>query len=310
MTDMSSTSLNQITVLIQGHFNDDTASMIKHLRTQAPTTPIVLSCWESSRDLVSQSCLQNVTIVFSDDPGSPSIQGFKVDNIRRQIVSTQAGLAQTRTPWVVKIRSDMSIDMNKLLELTSLCAPVPCHMSALFGHKIVATSLTTLDEARSGLYFHVCDWVYLGRTEDVAAIFSAPLPEGEYFVHSQYVKPVPEICSRYRSESYLISHLVGQKLGIDYPFSGHHDQKLANLSHQVIKANFAIVNYWNLGLRSSKHHRLYLWMRSDIHAEIACGALLSEVGLLRASIAVGRELTSRIASAFVQQVIAYRDWLR
>lgn len=310
MTDMSSISLDQITVLIQGSFNDGTVRTIERLRVQSPVTPVVLSCWEYNRDLVSQTCPEGVTIVFSDDPGSPSIPSFKIDNIRRQIVSTRAGLAHTRTPWVVKIRSDTSIDLHQLAELTSLCTPVPAHTSALFSQKIVATSLTTLDEVRSGFYFHVCDWVYLGRTEDVAAVFSAPLPEGELLTYFQYANPAPEYCSRYRSESYLIYHLVRDKLGIDYPYSGHQDLKLANLSHQVIKANFAIVNYWNLGLRSSKHHRLYLWMRPDIHAEIACGAFLSEVGLLRAAVAVGRELISRIASAFVQQLIAYRDRVR
>ncbi|TXI21825.1 MAG: hypothetical protein E6Q67_07095 [Roseateles sp.] len=307
---MSPVPLDHVTVLLQGNYNDETARIIGRLRALTPTLSIVLSCWESNRAAVAASGQAGITAVFSEDPGAPAIPGFKGDNIRRQIVSTRAGLEQVRTPWVVKIRSDIAIDPARLPELTSLCTAIPAGAPALFGHKVVATSLTTLDARRADLYFHVCDWVYLGRVEDVRAIFSAPLPDGEFFTHFQGASPAPEICSRYRSETYLIYHLVHDKLGVSYPFSGHRDPELARLSHAVLKTNFAIVNPWNLGLRSSKHRKLYLWLRPDRHTELTCGSYLARVGGARAALAAGRDLASRAASATAPALISLRNRVR
>lgn len=307
MKQKSAFAVDRITVLIQGNFSDQTVQVIKRIRAQAPQAPIVVSCWESNRDLVSRECFDYVTTIFSSDPGAHSIPGFKVDNIRRQIISTRAGLAQVHTPWVVKIRSDVMIDFLKISELTMLCVPVQDPAVALFKHKVVATSLTTLKGTRSGFYFHVCDWIYLGRTEDIAAIFSAPVPEGDFFTYFQHANPAPEICSRYRSESYLVYHLVRNKLGINYHFSGYLDTTLAALSLKVLKTNFAIVNYWNLGLRCSKHKKLYLFLRPDCYAELTCGAFISSVGPLRAAVSISREIGCRLASALVQQLVKWRD---
>jgi len=301
---MNPVSHDHITVLLQGNYNDETARIIEQLKAVAPKMPIVLSCWESNRATVTATCPAGITKVFSEDPGTPSIPGFKGDNIRRQIVSTRAGLAQVCTPWVVKIRSDIAIDPTRLEELTALCTAIPADLPALFGHKVVATSLTTLDARRSDLYFHVCDWVYLGRVEDIRAIFSAPLPEGDFFTHFQSASPAPEICSRYRSETYLVYHLVRDKLGVDYPFSGHRDPQLARLSHTVLKDNFAIVNPWNLGLRSSRHRKLYLWLRPDRHTELTCGSYLARISAARAALATVRDLSSRAASAATPSLIS------
>lgn len=303
-------ALAEITIVLQGNFSAETARTIAYLQVLAPKTPIVLSCWESNRAEVAQTHLPGVTTVFSQDPGAPLIEGFKVDNIRRQIVSSRRGIEKVRTAWVVKIRSDISIDPRLIHELTSLCARLPDDSTSLFSHKVVATSLTTLDSVRSGFYFHVCDWLYLGRTDDVRAIFSAPLPDGDFFTYFRHTQPAPEICSKYRSESYLIYHLVQSKLGIEYPYSGYLDPKLAATSKQILKANFVIVNPWNLGLTSSKHRKLYLWMRSDRYSELNCGGLFELIGPVRSTVAIGRDLATRCISSLAAAVIMLRNLVR
>lgn len=303
-------ALDQITILLQGNFNSETASTISRLQALAPTAPIVLSCWESNRAEVVKTHLPGVTTVFSEDPGAPHIPGFKGDNIRRQIVSSRCGIEKVRTPWVVKIRSDVSIDPRLLQELTSLCTRLPDDPASLFSHKVVASSLTTLDGVRSGLYFHVCDWLYLGRTDDVRAIFSAPLPDGDFFTYFRHTQPAPEICSRYRSESYLLYHLVRAKLGIEYLYSGYLDPELAAISEQILKVNFVIVNPWNLGLTSSKHQKLYLWMRPGCYSELNCGGLFELIGPVRSAVAIGRDLVTRCISVLAAAVIKLRNRVR
>lgn len=302
--------VDQITVLLQGNYNDETVRIIERLKALEPTLQIVLSCWETNRATVNAACLTGITTVFSEDPGAPAIPGFKGDNIRRQLVSTRAGLEQVRTPWVVKIRSDIYIDPRRLPALISLCTPIPTGYPALFANKVVATSLTTLDARYTGLYFHVCDWFYLGRVEDVRTIFSAQLPEDDFFFHFQGAKPAPEICSRLRSETYLIYHLVRDKLGGYYPFSGYRDSQLAILSHAVLKTNFAIINPWNLGLRSSKHRKLYLWLRPGRYTELTCGSYFAQVSGARAGLAMGSDLVSRAASAVAPALISLRNRVR
>jgi hypothetical protein len=303
-------ALDQITIVLQGNFNPETARILSHLQALAPTAPIVLSCWESNRDEVAQAHLSGVSTVFSQDPGAPFIEGFKSDNIRRQIVSSRFGIEKVRTPWVIKIRSDISIDPRLIQQLISLCTQLPDSPESLFDYKVIATSLTTLDGVRSGLYFHVCDWLYLGRTKDVEAIFSAPLPDGDFFTYFRHTQPAPEICSRYRSESYLVYHLVRAKLGIDYPHSGYLDPKLAATSEQIIKANFVIVNPWNLGLTSSKHRKLYLWMRPGCYSELNCGGLFEMIGPLRSALAIGRDIATRCISSLAAVVIMVRNRVR
>ncbi|WP_019429415.1 WavE lipopolysaccharide synthesis family protein [Limnohabitans sp. Rim47] len=307
---MPQVGLDQITIVLQGNFNAETARIVAHLQALAPTAPIVLSCWESNRAEVAQTHLPGVTTIFSQDPGAPFIEGFKGDNIRRQIVSSRCGIEKVRTPWVVKIRSDVSIDPRLLQELTSLCTRLPDDPASLFSHKVVATSLTTLDGVRSGLYFHVCDWLYLGRTDDVRAIFSAPLPDGDFFTYFRHTQPAPEICSRYRSESYLLYHLVRAKLGIEYLYSGYLDPELAAISEQILKVNFVIVNPWNLGLTSSKHRKLYLWMRPGCYSELNCGGLFELIGPVRSAVAIGRDLATRCISVLAAAVIKLRNRVR
>jgi hypothetical protein len=300
-------TFNCITILLQGNYTADTAISIRRLRALAPDLRIVLSCWESNRADVIAAVYPDIVTVFTEDPGAPAISGFKVDNIRRQIVSSRVGLESVETPWVVKIRSDISLDPYCIKEVLDLCVPLRSEKLTLFSHKVVATSLTTLDSRRSDLYFHVCDWVYIGAIDDVRAIFSVALPEDDFFAFFQSAKPTPEICSRYRSETYLIFHLVHKKLGTSYPFSGYRDDTLVGLSHDVMKTNFVIVNPWNLGLHSSKYKNLFLWLRPDRYSEVTCGGFLLKIGLRRAVVAIVLDFASRSASVITAALkSAYR----
>lgn len=302
--------LDQITVVLQGNYSSETAQIIAFLHKIAPEMPIILSCWESNRSDVNIPEHQGVQTVFSTDPGSPVVPGFKVDNIRRQLVSTRAGLDRVRTPWVIKIRSDIAINPHRIPELVSLCKPTGVGPFVLIENKIVVTSLTTLDARHSDFYFHICDWVYLGRVNDVRSIFSASLPEDDFFTHFKGAAPAPQICSRYRSESYLIYHLVHKKLGANYPYSGFRSKQLSDLSHNVFKVNFVVVNSWNLGVRSSKYRRLYLWLRPDRYTAISCGSYLAKLNSGRAILEISLELVCRLASLAALPLFWLRGWIQ
>jgi hypothetical protein len=303
------TSSPDFTILLQGQFTAETAKIVRQLRQADRLTPIVVSCWESDRAAVPQDVANLVSeLVFSEDPGSPRIEGFKVDNIRRQLVSTSAGLARVKSAFVLKLRSDLMVDVKRVRNALALCTPVEPDAPAMFGHKVVVTSLTTLDARRSGYYFHVCDWLYLGRTNDLRVLFAAELPSGVFFEYFRHSLPRPEICSQYRSEAYMVYQLA-RRLGLcgEYRFSGECSDQLADRSQELIRANFTVVNPWNLGLSSSKHRKLYLWMHPNRHTERTCGARVLSLGRRAALAELLRESASRAASRLALEIIRLRD---
>ncbi|RYZ96325.1 MAG: hypothetical protein EOO68_17020, partial [Moraxellaceae bacterium] len=108
----------EISVVIQGPIFTQTSSrapqgitrqILKALRQNLPQATLILSTWQDQP--VAQ--LDADLILQLDDPGTTHFyrQGAKADNLynngNRLIYSTQQALAQVKTPYVLKIRSDL-----------------------------------------------------------------------------------------------------------------------------------------------------------------------------------------------------------
>src|ERR1700754_2473682 len=91
-----------LTLVLQGQFTADTAAIVLGVRQRFPELRVIVSCWESDRATIPPEILGGPTrILHSADPGSPRIAGFKLDNIRRQLASTRAGLASVETEYAL-----------------------------------------------------------------------------------------------------------------------------------------------------------------------------------------------------------------
>jgi len=275
--------MNNLTIVFQGRYSPGILAFSRRVREQFPGTPIVVSCWAADQAALPAELSDYAQVVLSEDPGAIQVPKHKLDNLVRQLVSTQAGLAQVQTEYVLKLRSDMSVSMKKIFELKRLCTLVAASGARMFERKVLVTSLTTLDPVRSGHYFHVCDWLYLGLTSDVRQLFdSAALPDASHFryfeSHDEF-----ELASRYRPEAYIAYSLVKHRnICTDYEFSGQASADIQAISTEVIRENFVVMNTWSIGLRSDKHKNLPLWLAPDRYTEANCGTYIRSLPFMEA----------------------------
>src|SRR5205085_7688012 len=108
------------------------------------------------------------------DPGPlpPTVNSATAgsNNVNRQLVSTQAGLAALRTPYALKLRSDARLGARAIVDLwddVRAQDPRPSRLAA-------AACYTRHPHGPNGYLFHVSDWVAFGETATLRAYWSAP----------------------------------------------------------------------------------------------------------------------------------------
>lgn len=146
------------------------------LRQHLPGAKIILSTWPNQQ----LSGLDYDELVISDDPG-PNIRNFHSDgraqhyNNNRQIVSTLAGLKQVKTPYAIKLRSDNYLTGSRFVELQQHY-PKRCGSYRLFHERVVVSNVFTRKYAKGfRVSYHLSDFFYFGRTQDLLAIWDLDL---------------------------------------------------------------------------------------------------------------------------------------
>ncbi|SMY36988.1 WavE lipopolysaccharide synthesis [Photobacterium malacitanum] len=178
-------STKDITVVVQGPvqtFNAReqefgiTRKCLDSVRYFLPGAKIILSTWHN-QDLTD---LDYDQLVLCDDPGS-NVRAYNVDgtpqtfNNNRQIVSTLSGLEQVTTPYAMKLRSDNYLISDAFLHLQQ-DFPKRCEQDRFFHEKVVVINTFTRRYAKGvPVVFHMSDFFYFGRTDDVIACWNIPL---------------------------------------------------------------------------------------------------------------------------------------
>lgn len=178
---------SDITVVVQGPvqtFSDRpqepniTHKCLASIRQHLPGAHILLSTWPD-QDLTG---LDYDTLVVSEDPGSNSRnytlkgQAQKYNN-NRQIVSSCEGLKRVTTRYAMKLRSDNFLTGNGFVALQKQY-PKRSDQYRFFQEHVVVCDVFTRRYAKGyPVAFHVSDFFYFGRTEDVLALWDFPLFE-------------------------------------------------------------------------------------------------------------------------------------
>lgn len=248
-----------ITFLYQGKFEKNTNCSIRLTRKYFPESKIVLSCWEGDEDLIEEKV---DILVLNTDPGCEFIDGFKVDNLNRQIISTANGLDMVTTKYVCKLRTDSYLASDKIKILYDKYSS-NAYSSKKFTSEILVTNLTTLDPRKTSHKFHVCDWIFLGRTVDVKKIFSLSIkPPSHFSWYADKSNVQDNICSQFRTESVLFMHLYDHER-LETDNEEKHELDSVNMTLDLFFNDLIIVNHWMIGLKSWKHKKLYLWYSKD-----------------------------------------------
>lgn len=246
-----------------------TWQVLKALRQHLPQATLILSTWKDQRveDLDADIILQ------LDDPGTtnfykPNAQAENLyNNGNRLIYSTQAGLAQVKTPYTLKIRSDLllfhplfssyfdqfpQVDTAwQVLQRRIIGFPV----YSLKYETAVDTKLTEKIQPRP---FHVSDWAYFGLTTDLQQLFDCPLMDEPATSRWFETRPKPandlwpDRLWRYSPEQYIVSNLAQRTLGITLEHASQDDAEILQASERFIANNFMILNQQQWGLWSLK----------------------------------------------------------
>ena len=187
-----------ISVIVQGAINkEETPKCLKSVRKFLPNAEIILSTWEGS-DVSALDGLYDI-LLLNKDPGAAyyykNENGSKLNNLNRQLFSTQEGLKKASRTYAMKIRSDIILNSDAFLKYFD-CYPKRDEKYSLFKHKILTSSICSrfvyndyvignrIPEIK--MAFHISDWWLLGLKEDIDLYFSAPLVKEPNF--SDYYK--------------------------------------------------------------------------------------------------------------------------
>jgi WavE lipopolysaccharide synthesis len=244
---------SNLTFVVQGPIYTEaggTAKVLSSIRFWYPQARLVLSTFSST----PKKLLINLDVddlVLSEDPGDMTPQGAKPLNINRQIVSTRAGLVRVTTPYAVKTRTDLILTGRQLIETY---AP----------HKergpVLVTNFTTRDpDLAVRIPYWICDFLYMGRTEDLRFVFDAPLYGPSDFSYAcapnQFSRYCSDVVSIFPPEVYLGLRLLRLfRPDVHQPVNLHETELMSRrVFWDLLIDHLLLVDLAGGGLRSIKY---------------------------------------------------------
>lgn len=252
-----------ITLVFQGVFRpwvtreyENFARNIALTRRALPGTRIVLSSWEG---VELPPGLEPDSVVESPDPGGLAplkLDDTKANNVNRQLLTTQAGLAAVRTPYAAKLRTDCFLEHAGFLDWY-------LEQRAVDGgrERLLASSFFTLDPALfERLPYHVSDWFHFGPTELLREWWAAPpmsMEDAQYHETHPHAPGSSIFERRFRARYAVEQHIcMGFAAGRGYTcprfLNDVSDAVLADyrrfLAHETM-----LLDPWQIGLRFDKY---------------------------------------------------------
>jgi hypothetical protein len=252
-----------ITLVFQGVFKphvtrerDNFAANIRHTRRVLPGARIVLSTWAGTE---IPRGLPVDTVVESRDPGALAplkLDDAKANNINRQIVTTQAGLAAVTTPYAVKLRTDCFLEHAGFLDHY-------LEQRALDGgrERLLACSFFTLDPALfERLPYHLSDWFHFGPTALLREYWAAPpfTPrDARHYERQPHVGGSTLFERRFRArwavEQYLCMRFAAERCyACPRYLNDVSDTVLADY-RRFLAREIMLLDPWQIGLRFDKY---------------------------------------------------------
>ena len=266
---------NDLSIIFQGpiisdKFNNYTVLALNSALKHFPGSEIIFSTWKES--VVPNEILENklIKVLYNIDPGS----GVRKDrpityhNVNRIIVSSIQGIQFATRKYCIKTRSDMIFDSSSSIRYFSRYNKVIDSYS-FFKDKIIVSNQTSINPSYGPkLLYHICDWFFLGRREDLLKLYDIKLIDDKIQVRWYETHPKPENqidknnLSLFMAEDYVISEFFKKKFKIKHDFYCDYDKEQEQISEMLIVNNFVIVDNNKLGIHSGKFQSLsqaYLW---------------------------------------------------
>lgn len=255
----------EISVIVQGAVNKDYIyECLRGIRTHLPDAEIILSTWQGSEI----QGLDFDRLVLSPDPGG-TICDFKyntINNVNRQLTSTQNGLKYASRPYCLKIRSDAIINGDEFINYWNKF-PERNPYFKLFTNRVMLSTIYSRersDQHGGGLPtpFHPSDLWFFGATSDILKYFEGTEPMTQMEMGNWSFKypnrlPYQYNLWRYSPEQYFFLSYLRRHGGLEIQFDDWSDWSPINisLSKQLIYNNFIF-----LGMKQSQiFHPKHSW---------------------------------------------------
>ncbi|TCW78830.1 hypothetical protein C5O80_31605 [Burkholderia sp. SRS-46] len=189
---------DDITLVFQGPRHASLRENVERAREVLPGAALVIG----STDPLIKGVVEGVQVALVQDPGElPAYRRGRnkpANNVNRQIVSSRAGLAQVKTRYAVKIRTDCSIQERGFIDLYERIARESGNST-----RLLASSIYTLHpEGIEALPFHVSDWFFFGETSALSEYFDVPLmskQDASWYATESHDIGTNHFARRYRS---------------------------------------------------------------------------------------------------------------
>lgn len=164
----------EISVVVQGNIDLKYIEIcLKSIRHVLPKAELILSTWIEDRKKLNNLNLNCDKYVFSKDPGAELLnkESKSTNNINRQIISTQKGLAVATRKYILKYRSNMSLLSNNFLYFYEKHSK----NADFFKQKLLIVDYYTRNPRIINMPFNPSDWIIFGLSEDVRKYYNISL---------------------------------------------------------------------------------------------------------------------------------------
>jgi hypothetical protein len=265
---------SDITIVFQGAFkpyvtrdHESFARNVRNVKKVLPAAKILVSTWKGAE---IPPGLQVDDVVFTDDPGSLAplkLTDDKPNNLNRQLVSTQAGLAAVRTPYAVKMRTDCFLEHAGFLDF---------HAEQLKRdrgrERLLTCSFFTLDPTVfERMPYHVSDWFHFAPTELLRNYWAAaPMTAEDGRFHEQHAHVTEstffekKFRARFGVEQYICIQYA-KSLGYACPtFINDLSERVMADFYKFLSREVMLLDPWQIGLSFPK----YNWVGGSLFQRI------------------------------------------
>lgn len=218
-----------ISVLVQGEVNEKTIECIKSIKKKLPKAEIIISTWKNQNKQILD-LLKEEYVIQLDDPGS--VKGL--NNTNRQIYGRKKGLEECNKTYTLIIRSDsIIVNLNFIKAFIEQPLGGKYKDSVLFKNRIIICSAAKLENQ----LFHICDWYFFGRTEDLQNLYDIPL----YFPKKEEVIVYPY---ENTPHEYITLLNVIKKHKINYRYSEFYNRTYIKIWKEFLCENFITLGFY------------------------------------------------------------------
>jgi hypothetical protein len=245
-----------VSVVVQGPYHSDlTPRCLDSISAVLPGAEVILSVWRTGP--MPPVELPVTTVVLNDDPGAVDLRGvlspeverrtnIAVTNVNRQIVSARNGIKLATRPYVLKLRTDMTVEDAGFLDVFERFRGVSGPLR-VFGERIVATNARSPHRSYA---FFVQDFTYFGTAEDMRLLWDCPLiPERAALLDLSLEEREARVLV---PEQHFVLSALRHRYDIPLKNALHSTPEIRETAERAIAGNFACVDIRRFGVRTLK----------------------------------------------------------